>query len=67
MKNLGKVDRIIRLVVAIGLIILYATNILTGIWGIVAMIVAGIFIITSLVSFCPLYAIFGINSCPVKK
>jgi hypothetical protein len=67
MKNLGKVDRIIRLVVAIGLIILYATNILTGIWGIVAMIAAGIFIITSLVSFCPLYAIFGINSCPVKK
>jgi hypothetical protein len=67
MKNIGKIDRIIRLVVAVGLIILYATGILTGTWGIVALAAAGIFIITSLVSFCPLYAMFGINSCPVKK
>ena len=67
MKNLGKVDGIIRLIVALVLVVLYFTDILSGIWGILAMVGASIFVVTSLVSFCPLYTIFGINTCSVKK
>jgi hypothetical protein len=67
MKNLGKVDRIIRIIVAVLLVGLYYTDVITGVWGILAVVVASIFVITSLVSFCPLYTIFGINTCSVKK
>ncbi|MBA4850634.1 DUF2892 domain-containing protein [Emticicia sp. BO119] len=67
MKNLGKIDRIIRLMVSVVLIVLYYTDVVSGTWGILAMVVASIFVVTSLVSFCPLYTIFGINTCSVKK
>lgn len=66
-KNMSNTDRIIRIVIAALLVVLYATGTVTGTWGIVALVVAGIFVLTSLVSFCPLYAIFGISTCPVKK
>ncbi|TPE45842.1 YgaP family membrane protein [Pontibacter mangrovi] len=63
-KNMGSADRIIRLVVAAVLAILYFTGTVTGTLGIVLLVVAAIFILTSLVAFCPLYAIFGLNTCP---
>ena len=66
-KNMSNTDRIIRIVIAALLVVLYATDTVTGTWGIVSLVVAGIFVLTSLVSFCPLYAIFGISTCPVKK
>ncbi len=66
-KNMSNTDRIIRVIIAALLVVLYATGTVTGTWGIVALVVAGIFVLTSLVSFCPLYAIFGISTCPVKK
>ena len=65
--NMGSMDRSIRIGIALLAIALYFTNILTGTLGIVALIAAGIFLLTSLISFCPLYAIFGITTCPVKK
>lgn len=66
-KNVGKADTIIRIILAIVLGILYFIHTLTGAWGIVALVVAIILLLTSFVSFCPLYAIFGINTCPLKK
>lgn len=66
-KNMGAIDKIIRLLVALLLIVVYYMEILTGVLGIVTLVVAGVFILTSLVSVCPLYSIFGISSCPVKK
>ncbi len=66
-KNMGSTDRIIRFIVAAIFIVLYFTNTVTGIWGIVLLIVAGIFILTSFVSFCPIYAPFGLSTCPNKK
>ena len=66
-KNMGSTDKIVRLIVAAVLVILFYTGKLTGTLGIIAMAVAGIFVLTSLVSFCPLYSIFGINTCPAKK
>lgn len=61
--NMGGIDRIVRLVVAAILATLYFTNVLTGAAGIVLLIFAGVFVLTSAVSFCPLYAPFGINTC----
>lgn len=67
-KNMGSADRIIRIVIAAVIAILYFTNtILTGTIGLVALILAGVFVLTSLVSFCPLYAPFGITTCKTKN
>jgi Protein of unknown function (DUF2892) len=66
-KNLGNTDRIIRLLLAGVFALLWFQNIVTGTWGIVLLVLAAVFVLTSLISFCPLYAIFGISSCPVKK
>ncbi|HNL37623.1 MAG TPA: DUF2892 domain-containing protein [Saprospiraceae bacterium] len=63
-KNMGNVDRIIRLVVAAIAAFLYFNGTLTGTLGIVALVVAVIFALTSLISFCPLYAIVGLSTCP---
>ncbi|MEO1049285.1 MAG: DUF2892 domain-containing protein [Bacteroidota bacterium] len=65
-KNMGSPDRIIRIVVAAIVAALFFTNVITGILGIVLMALAGIFLLTGLVSFCPLYAPFGITTCRVK-
>ena len=65
--NMGGTDRIIRLVVAAIIAVLYFTGTLTGTIGIVALVVAAVFVLTSLVSFCPLYTLIGLNTCSVKK
>ena len=66
-KNMGNTDRIIRLIVAVIFGGLYFTNTVSGTFGIVLLALAGVFILTSLVSFCPLYALIGLNTCPAKK
>ena len=66
-KNMGNADRFIRIILAAVVALLYFTNVITGTLGIVLLVLAGIFVLTSLVSFCPLYALIGLNTCPVKK
>lgn len=66
-KNLGTPDRIVRVVLAAIAAFLYYSGTVTGTVGLVLVIATVIFLITSIISFCPLYAIFGINTCPVKK
>jgi len=66
-KNMGNTDKTIRILVAVVIAGLYFGNIITGTLAIVLMVVAAIFLVTSLFSFCPLYAIFGMNTCGVKK
>ncbi|MEQ8517987.1 MAG: DUF2892 domain-containing protein [Cytophagales bacterium] len=66
-RNMGSADRIIRVIIAAIIATLYFANILTGTLGIVLLVLAGIFVMTSLISFCPLYAIFGLRTCPMKK
>ena len=65
-KNMGLIDRTMRILVAIAIIILYLTNILTGTFGIVMIILSVIFVLTSLISFCPLYLPFKINTKKTK-
>ncbi|SMC36014.1 YgaP family membrane protein [Cellulophaga tyrosinoxydans] len=64
--NMGSTDKIIRFIIAAIFVILYFTNTVTGTLGIVLLVLAGVFVLTSLVSFCPLYTLFGFSSCPVK-
>jgi len=66
-RNVGKTDKIIRIVIAIILVALYFTDVVTGTLGIIFLVVAGIALVTALVNFCGLYAIFGFSSCPLKK
>ena len=64
---MGSTDRIIRSIIAIVVAVLYFTNIITGTLGIVLLVLAGIFVLTSLISFCPLYSLVGLNTCPTKN
>lgn len=64
---MGTADRIIRVIIAAVLGILYFTGIISGTVAIVLMVLAGIFVLTSLINFCPLYAPFGIRTCKIKK
>ena len=65
-KNMGKLDKTLRILLAIVFAVLYFTNTVTGTIGLLLVVLAGVFVVTSLVSFCPLYTIFGINTCSVK-
>lgn len=60
--NMSALDRGIRIIVAIAVAILIATGQLTGTWAWVLGIVAIVFLLTSLVRFCPLYALLGIRT-----
>lgn len=66
-KNMGTADRIIRVLIAAVIAVLFLMKLIPGTLGIVLLIVASVFVLTSLVSFCPLYAPFGINTCKTKK
>jgi fatty acid desaturase len=62
-KNMGSSDKIIRFILAAIFVGLYFTGTVTGTWGIVLLVLAGVFVLTSMVSFCPLYAPFGLSTC----
>ncbi|MFZ2900166.1 MAG: DUF2892 domain-containing protein [Saprospiraceae bacterium] len=66
-KNMGSVDRIVRVVVAAIIAVLFFTKVITGTLGIILLVLAAVFLLTSVVSFCPLYLPFGISTCETKK
>ena len=66
-KNMGTMDKAIRIVIAIGIALLYYFNIIDGALAYILMVLGIIFLLTSLVSFCPLYAPFGISTCKTKQ
>lgn len=63
---MGTTDKIIRLVVAAVFGALYFTGTVTGTVGIILLVLGGVFVLTSLVGFCPLYLPFGISTCSKK-
>ncbi len=65
--NMGKADRIIRVIVAAVIAVLFFTKVITGTPGIVLLVFAGIFLLTSLVGTCPLYLPFGLSTICKKK
>jgi hypothetical protein len=66
-KNMGTIDKLIRILVAIAFIVLYFAGIISGTLAIVLLILAAVFILVSLIGFCPLYLPFGINTGKEKE
>lgn len=66
-KNMGAADRIIRVLLAIVFAALYFTGTVSGTLGIILLVLAGVFVFTSVISSCPLYSIFGCSTCPLKS
>ena len=66
-KNMGSTDKGIRVAIAIVIALLYYLNIVEGLLAYVLMGLAIIFLVTSFINFCPLYAPFGISTCKSKK
>lgn len=61
-KNLGNIDKVVRILIAVIAAVLYFTGVVSGIAGVVLLIVGGIMLLTSLVGTCPLYLPFGIST-----
>ena len=61
-KNMGTIDRLIRFLIAAVIITLYSLGVISGTLAIVLLVFSGIFILTSFISFCPLYLPFGIST-----
>ncbi|MEB0260716.1 DUF2892 domain-containing protein [Mucilaginibacter sp. 10I4] len=59
---MGRLDRIIRLLAALAVIILYLTHTISGLIATILLIVAGLFVATSFMSFCPVYLPFGLST-----
>lgn len=66
-KNMGSTDKIIRFILAAVFVILYFTGTVSGTVGIVLLVLAAVFVLTSLISFCPLYAPFGLSTCKTES
>jgi hypothetical protein len=65
-QNMGSIDRFLRIIIAAVFGLLYFNGIVTGTPGIVLLVLGGVFVLTSLVGLCPLYKVFGLNTCPRK-
>jgi len=65
--NMGTLDKVIRVIVAIigGLLVYY--DVVVGVYSYIVLAIVAIFLLTSLIGFCPLYGLFGMNTCKVKK
>lgn len=59
---MGTIDKVIRIAIAALIAILYFTNVITGTLGIVLLVFAAVFLLTSLISFCPIYPLLGMNT-----
>mgnify|MGYP000669310734 CR=1 FL=1 len=65
-KNMGSKDKMIRVIIAVIIAGLHFTNVIEGTLALVLLAVAIIFAATSYFSFCPIYKIFGFNTCKVQ-
>lgn len=61
-KNMGTADKVVRILMAIVITVLYFVNQISGTAAVILLLLAGIFVLTSFVSFCPLYLPFGIST-----
>lgn len=66
-KNMGTIDRVLRVVIAVVIAVLYFSNTVGGTPGIVLLIIAAIFLLTSFISVCPLYIPLGLNTRKKKS
>ncbi|GAB4492387.1 MAG: hypothetical protein OHK0019_14200 [Saprospiraceae bacterium] len=66
-KNMGSTDKIIRIILAVLFAVLFFTKVVTGVLGFVLLALGAIFVLTSLVGYCPIYALVGLSTCPVSE
>jgi hypothetical protein len=61
-KNMGTIDKVIRILVAVVVVVLYFTHVISGTLAIILLALSAIFIVTSFLSFCPLYLPLGLST-----
>lgn len=61
-KNVGTIDKAVRLLIAVVVVVLYFTHVITGVLAVVLLALAAIFVVTSLVSLCPIWLALGIST-----
>lgn len=66
-RNINNIDKIIRVIIAIAIAVLYYYNYITGTLGVVLMVAAIVLLITVFINFCPIYKALGISSFKTKK
>lgn len=64
---MGTIDRVVRIVIAVIIAVLFFTGQITGTLGIILLVLAAIFLSTSLISFCPLYTLVGFKTCKTEQ
>ncbi|MFH1428375.1 MAG: DUF2892 domain-containing protein [Candidatus Margulisiibacteriota bacterium] len=65
-KNMGMIDRVLRIVLALAVGLLFFQGLLTGLAAVILGVLAVIFLVTSVVGVCPLYSMFGIKTCKAE-
>jgi hypothetical protein len=66
-RNMGIIDKAIRIIIAAVIAALYFSGVISGTVAVILGILSIVLIVTSFLSFCPLYVPFGINTCKIKK
>jgi hypothetical protein len=61
-KNMGTIDKVIRVLVAVIVLVLYFTHVISGTLAVILLILSAVFVVTSLLGFCPLYLLFGLST-----
>ena len=66
-KNVGSIDKVIRIILAVVIVILAITHVISGTLAVVMLILAGIFVLTTVISFCPIWWALGIGTTKSKE
>lgn len=64
---MGTLDKVIRVIVGLIAAALVYYDVVEGMYSYILLTITAIFLLTSLVGFCPLYGLFGLNTCPVNQ
>ncbi len=64
---MGSADKIIRIIIAAIIGFLYFNGTILGTLGVILLVLAVVFLLTSVISFCPLYTLFGFSTCKIKE
>lgn len=60
--NMGVIDRVVRTLIAVTVLLMYSLGMISGTLAVIGLIVAGAFLLTSFISFCPLYTLFKLST-----
>lgn len=66
-RNEGNLDRIVRIVAGAALAVLFVTGVAAGVLGWILLALGAVLVLTGLTGFCPLYAVFGVQTCPIGE